>query len=142
MLVDAGLSQRQAANVLGVSKSVLHRELSQKGTEGVPKGDSTQRAITTTNHRAGGTGENEWFTPAQYVDAAREDEVNIAAEPIELDAGAGIMRRIARGDPRAARAALYGCGTRFVWPYRNHRKKQYRNRRRFPCVVSLVSHIL
>ena len=36
-LIESGLSQRQAAKVLGVSKSALNRDVSQNGTESVPQ---------------------------------------------------------------------------------------------------------
>jgi N6-adenosine-specific RNA methylase IME4 len=42
-LVAGGLSQRQAAAELGVSKSALNRDLSHNGTQSVPERDTTDR---------------------------------------------------------------------------------------------------
>jgi N6-adenosine-specific RNA methylase IME4 len=46
-LIDAGLSQRQAAKALGVSKSQLDRDLPHKGAKSAPKGGATK-----SEHRA------------------------------------------------------------------------------------------
>jgi hypothetical protein len=41
----------------------------------------TAELMPAENHRAEGTGENEWFTPAQYIEAARAvmGEIDLSA---------------------------------------------------------------
>jgi len=72
-----GLSNREAAEVLGVGKSTVQRD-----RKAVPNGTAepseqielgAKAGPNGTPHVARATGENEWYTPPEYVEAARAE---------------------------------------------------------------------
>lgn len=88
-LSDMGISKDQSSRwqkLAAVTEEKFEQAVSAaKEIAGEVTTAAMLRATDTHNHRAQGTGENEWYTPPQYIEAARTVLVTIDLDPASSD---------------------------------------------------------
>ena len=71
ILAEEGMSARQIGDVLGVGKSTVDRDFGPV-PNGTPAAESEPGPVPNgTPHVSHNSGENEWYTPIEYIEAAR-----------------------------------------------------------------------